>query len=169
MYLNFLKKTGTLFYHTTNWYGAESIITAGIDFSECRGRQDFGSKTTSYYLNNDFNCATEFGRHRFFDSCAIIVYHIPIDLLKQQFDYLDLSIDHKKWKNVVRVSRNGNKTCEADDYDFVYGPQATNGARLIKEPKATPHPSENKYQLAIKTRKLAKKINSSIIGVIIYK
>ncbi|CAG8506966.1 16534_t:CDS:2 [Rhizophagus irregularis] len=80
----------TLFYHTTNLWGAENIITEGIDFGECSRRQDFGGRTVSYYLNNNFKNAVEFARQRVLNSPAIIVYHIPATLLGQ-YDHLNLS------------------------------------------------------------------------------
>ncbi|PKC03081.1 hypothetical protein RhiirA5_452304 [Rhizophagus irregularis] len=157
----------TLFYHTTNLWGAENIITEGIDFGECRRRQDFGGRTVSYYLNNNFGNAIEFARQRVLNSPAIIVYHIPETLLEQH-DHLNLSEDHRMWKKVVRHSRNGIRNV-VDDYDSAYSPQATNGKKLIDDDKATPKASVDKNQLAIKSGKLSRKIDSQIVGVIIYK
>ncbi|CAB4428353.1 unnamed protein product [Rhizophagus irregularis] len=134
----------TLFYHTTNLWGAENIITEGIDFGECRRRQDF-------VLN----------------SPAIIVYHIPATLLEQH-DHLNLSEDHRMWQEVVRHSRNGIRNV-VDDYDSAYGPQATNVKKLIDDNKAILKASVDKNQLAIKSGKLSRKIDSQIVGVIIYK
>ncbi|GES85584.1 DUF3990 domain-containing protein [Rhizophagus clarus] len=157
----------SLFYHTTNIYGAERIITQGIDFGECNRRQDFGGTTVSYYLNDNFKRAIEFGRHRYIKSCAIIVYYIPVTLLEQH-DHLDLGEDNNKWKKVVHRSRSGLSN-EVDDYDSAYGPQATNGAKLLNDPNLTLKASVGKNQLAIKTRKLSKKVDSNIVGVIIYR
>lgn len=157
----------TLFYHTTNLYSAENIITQGIAFGKCREKQDFGGRDGSYYLNDKFEYAVEFGRYRFLnDTCVVIVYHIPVSLL-DQYSHLDLSEDNKNWKEVVCSSRSGLK-CIADDYDSVYGPQATNGTNLLNDVHSTPKESTYKNQLAVKTRKLSKRIDKQIVGVIIY-
>ncbi|PKY57088.1 hypothetical protein RhiirA4_477917 [Rhizophagus irregularis] len=130
----------TLFYHTTNLWGAENIITEGIDFGECRRRQDFGGRTVSYYLNNNFGNSSLLGNNE----------------------------DHRMWQEVVRHSRNGIRNV-VDDYDSAYGPQATNVKKLIDDNKAILKASVDKNQLAIKSGKLSRKIDSQIVGVIIYK
>ncbi|UZO11369.1 uncharacterized protein OCT59_002938 [Rhizophagus irregularis] len=147
----------TLFYHTTNLWGAKNIIMEGIDFGEYRRRQDFGGRTD----------VVKFARQRVLNSPAIIVYHIPETLLEQH-DHLNLSEDHRMWKDVVHHSRNGIRNV-VDDYDSAYGPQATNGKKLIDDNKVTPKASVDKNQLAIKSGKLSRKIDSQIVGVIIYK
>ncbi len=129
----------TLFYHTTNWYSAESIITGGINFGECRRRQDFSSKIVSYYLNNNFNCAIEFGQQWCLNTCAIVVYCIPANLL-ERYDHLDLSKNNKMWKDVVHRSCNGVVNI-VDDYDSAYDPQVTNDTRLLNDPRMTPQAS----------------------------
>src|SRR5207249_4883753 len=95
------------------------------------------------------------------------VYDIPEPLLKS-YDHLDLSNNNKRWQEVVRKSRN-LVGCEADIYDSVYGPQATNYIKIIKDKRETPKAAIDKNQLALKTGKLTKKVDSCIVGVIIYK
>ena len=53
---------------------------------------------------------------------------------------LILVVASKRWKDVVRESRN-SCVCEADVYDSVYGPQATNYVRMIKNKHETPQGS----------------------------
>ncbi|GBB91529.1 hypothetical protein RclHR1_01890003 [Rhizophagus clarus] len=111
----------TYYFHTTNQNGAESIIKDGIHLGKSAPYQDFGR--SSFYLNNEFRYATEWGRNRYLNpnSCVIFVYNIPNELL-QRYNYLDLSQDLKKWEQVVRKSYNGLKNV-ADKYDLIYGPQ----------------------------------------------
>ncbi|CAB4390548.1 unnamed protein product [Rhizophagus irregularis] len=139
--------------------------------------QQADESTLFYHTTNLWNCVllsqqqlwkwVEFARQRVLNSPAIIVYHIPETLLEQH-DHLNLSEDHRMWKEVVRHSRNGIRNV-VDDYDSAYGPQATNGKKLIDDDKATPKASVDKNQLAIKSGKLSRKIDSQIVGVIIYK
>ena len=82
-----------------------------------------------------------------------------------EFSCLDLQQDHERWKTVVRRSRNG-LSCDADNYDAVYGPQITNYKRLIKDRNARP---VDKNQLALKGRRLAKRVDKQLIGMIIYR
>ncbi|GBC36682.2 hypothetical protein GLOIN_2v1481681 [Rhizophagus irregularis DAOM 181602=DAOM 197198] len=92
----------------------------GIDFGEYRRRQDFGGRTD----------VVKFARQRVLNSPAIIVYHIPETLLEQH-DHLNLSEDHRMWKDVVHHSRNGIRNV-VDDYDSAYGPQATNDQKAAR-------------------------------------
>jgi hypothetical protein len=133
-----------------------------------QGKQDFG-KSASFHLNDEFRWAVEWGRKRYPkpNSCVILVYDIPKELLLK-YDHLDLSQDLKKWKNVVRNSRNGIFN-EADDYASIYGPQAENVKTLIKDSKASPCPSSDKNQLALKVRKLTKQVDKQLVGTIIYR
>ncbi|GBB92945.1 hypothetical protein RclHR1_02090009 [Rhizophagus clarus] len=157
----------TYYFHTTNRNHAESIIKSGIDVGRCYGNQDFG-RSASFHLNDDFRCAVEWGRKRYMNpnSCVIFVYDIPKELLLK-YDHLDLSRDPKKWKDVVRKSRNGIFN-EADDNASVYGFQAENVKTLIKDKNAPPRQSD-KNQLALKERKLTKQVDKRLIGTIIYR
>jgi hypothetical protein len=158
----------TYYFHTTNRNGAESIIKNGIHLGKCAPYQDFGR--SSFYLNDEFRCATEWGRKRYLNlpnTCVILVYDIPSELL-QRYHYLDLSQDLKKWKEVVRKSYNGLKSV-ADNYDLIYGPQTKNAIGLIKDKKVTPIPSSEKNQLAVKEKKLAEHVDKQLTGIIIYR
>jgi len=157
----------TYYFHSTSRNYAESIKQDGIKLGQGMPRQDFGS-SPSFCLNDKFRYATEWGRRRHPNSCTILVYDIPDELLRVEYSYLDLQQDHEKWKTVVRRSRNGLSS-DADNYDAVYGPQITNHKRLIKDRNASPVLDTDKNQLALKERKLAKRVDKQLIGMIIYR
>ncbi|RIA81097.1 hypothetical protein C1645_837528 [Glomus cerebriforme] len=166
--LNHFNNKDAWYYHTTDWISAESIFTDGISLSAGQKKQDFGGRTSSFYLNDEFKWAIDFGLQKFINSpCAIIIYDIPETLLKN-YKYLDLSSGNKRWKDVVRKSRNYRK-CEADKYDCVYGPQATNYVKMIKYRNETPKAAINKNQLALNSATLTEEVDLHIVGVIIYK
>ncbi len=144
------------------------LSSMALMWGKCRSKQDFG-KTPSYYLNDEFRWATKLARYRFPDSWAIILYDIPSMLLEQQHNHLDLSQEHSMWKNIVRRSRNGLYNEADDDYDSVFGTQSENGGELINDRYAKPKQSADKNQLALKTRKLTKKVDLLLKGVIIYR
>jgi predicted choloylglycine hydrolase len=54
---------------------------------------------------------------------------------------------NKRWKDVVRKSRN-YCACEADEYGSVYGPQATNYVKMIKNKYEIPKAAINKKHLS---------------------
>lgn len=116
----------SLYYHTINFYGAQRIITQGIDLGKCNGRQDFGGTTVSYYLNDNFKYAST---TIYKLMCYNCITHPPATLLEQH-DHFNLSEDNKRWEQVVRRSRSG-LSCEVDDYDSAYGPQATNDEKML--------------------------------------
>ncbi|GBB85843.1 hypothetical protein RclHR1_01230006 [Rhizophagus clarus] len=168
--LNFLLETDqnqfndktTWYYHTTDLISTESILTNGICMVG-QIKQDFGGRSPSFYLNDEFKWAIDFGLQKFISSpSAIIIYDIPKILLKgKDYCHLDLSGNDKKWMNVMRKSRNFCE-CEADDYDSIYGPQATNYIRMIRNKHETPKEAINKNQLALKYLKLTRLIDSRI-------
>lgn len=149
---------------------AESIFTDGISLVAGQKKQDFGGRTSSFYLNDEFKWAIDFGLQKFISSpSAIIIYDIPKTLLKgKEYEHLDLSGGNRRWKDVVRKSLN-YCLCEADEYDSVYGPQATNYVRMISHKYETPEAAINKNQLALKSIKLTRLVDLRIVGVIVYK
>jgi len=81
--LNQFNDKSTWYYHTTDLISAENIFTDGISLAVGQMKQDFGGRTTSFYLNNEFKSAIDFGIQKFIGSpCAIIIYDIPKSLLK---------------------------------------------------------------------------------------
>ncbi|CAB4396217.1 unnamed protein product [Rhizophagus irregularis] len=166
--LNQFNDKSTWYYHTTDLISAESIFTNGISLAVGQIKQDFGSRTTSFYLNDEFKLVIDFGIQKFIGSpCVIIIYDIPKSLLKD-YQHLDLSSGNKRWKDVVRKSRNFCK-CEADVYDSVYSPQVTNYIRMIRNKYEMPKADINKNQLALKSSRLTSAVDLRIVGIIIYK
>jgi hypothetical protein len=70
---------------------------------------------------------------------------------------------------VVRRSHNGLH-CDADtNYDSIYGPQTKNARRLLNNINETPISSSDKNQLAIKGRKLTRRVDRQLVGTILYR
>ncbi|PKC03160.1 hypothetical protein RhiirA5_424191 [Rhizophagus irregularis] len=135
----FNNNKSTWYYHTTDLISAESIFTDGISLVAGQKKQDFGGRTSSFYLNDEFKWAIDFRLQKFISSpSAIIIYDIPETLLKgKEYEHLDLNNGNKRWKDVVHKSHN-YCACEADEYGSVYGPQTTNYVRMIKNKYETP-------------------------------
>jgi hypothetical protein len=90
------------------------------------------------------------------------------ELLLVKYRRLDPRQDHNRWKTVVRRPCNG-LSCDADNYDTVYGPQIKNYGRLIKDINARPVPDTDKNQVALKERRLARlvdRLDRQLIGTI---
>ncbi|EXX63562.1 hypothetical protein RirG_151220 [Rhizophagus irregularis DAOM 197198w] len=135
----FNNNKSTWYYHTTDLISAESIFTDGISLVAGQKKQDFGGRTSSFYLNDEFKWAIDFRLQKFISSpSAIIIYDIPETLLKEkEYKHLDLNNGNKRWKDVVHKSCN-YCACETDEYGSVYGPQTTNYVRMIKNKYETP-------------------------------
>ncbi|GBC44842.2 hypothetical protein GLOIN_2v1794986 [Rhizophagus irregularis DAOM 181602=DAOM 197198] len=150
----FNNNKSTWYYHTTDLISAESIFTDGISLVAGQKKQDFGGRTSSFYLNDEFKWAIDFRLQKFISSpSAIIIYDIPETLLKEkEYKHLDLNNGNKRWKDVVHKSCN-YCACETDEYGSVYGPQTTNYVRMIKNKYETPKDSQPNFKLAKKWEK----------------
>lgn len=91
------------------------------------------------------------------------------DELVSRKDFLDLRNDMKLWQIVVRNNRSNLKN-ESDKYNFVIGPQAKDGKKLLKNGNMPPKPhSPNQDQLVLKKPKGVNIFNTKLLGVILFK
>ncbi|KAJ3173318.1 hypothetical protein HDU87_007692 [Geranomyces variabilis] len=157
---------GRCWYHTTDWAGGYDIAVNGIDQSRGQTCQDFGGRTSSYYLNHEWHAAVDWGVQRFPRNTAILVYDLSDALASHTDKTLDLTEDPRLWSRVVRASRSG-KANDSDGHRFVIGPQAKNGKDLIKNKTAAPKKHDTLQQTAVKGNAASTATNQSLIGVIL--
>ncbi|CAG8633408.1 18324_t:CDS:1, partial [Acaulospora morrowiae] len=161
------------------YQSAQSISKNGIKLNYCRVNLDFGA-STSFYLNPSFDNAIDFikGREGFY---GIVVYWVDMEKVKSMV-YRDSISDENLWREVVVASRCGQYSA-VDEDDFVYGYQLSN-AREILTAYGRPDDNEDSWQdliprarwfelirhlqLAVKTYKAVRIMNSCYVGTIYF-
>jgi len=158
-----------IWYHGTSLEYAEQIISTGILIAEGHKKQDFGGRTSGFYLSRNWYRASKRAEDRYPGLAgAVVIYHVNFEELLSMQDALDLSTDGKRWRNVVRGSRRGEET-EADSASFVFGPAASSFTKEQEYgPAWIPKPTEPRFdQLALKTQRLASYFDARVVGIVV--
>ncbi|RHZ80411.1 hypothetical protein Glove_136g114 [Diversispora epigaea] len=169
------------FFHATDYQGIQSISENGIKLIYCRTELDFGA-SSSFYLNpsleNTIDLIKKRGSVGFY---GIIVYWVNIEKLKSMI-YRDLIPNESLWREVVVASRCGQYSV-VDNDDFVYGYQLSN-LREIRTAYYNRNKKKDSWkslisiarwfepkrnlQLAVKTNKASKIMDSYQVGIIYF-
>jgi hypothetical protein len=162
-------KENALFYHTTSWKGAESIMEK-IVHSRGRSSLDFGLDP-GFYLAKSLEYALEFGETKsaqWNNQVAILVFSIPYDIpshIKSKHLY------RKEWDSVVRQTiKYGHSLynhLDIDEYDLIYGhiPANFEGIKKGEIPRPLNPP---KHQLVSKSDAADKFLQTCIVGCLFF-
>lgn len=161
--------SGKVYYHTTNWGGAVSLLQT-INVNKSRNCLDFGYKPC-FYVSESAADAIDWGvknARRWSDEVAILVFHLPRNFQKD-FDYQDLTSE--EWKAVVTTFRDCGEIPEMVDYDnvhdFIHGPMLANPQTYPTEGPRQHRPPVQ--QLAAKTRAATRFLYNCMKGAVIFR
>lgn len=162
-------KENALFYHTTSWKGAESVMEK-IVHSRGRSCLDFGLNP-GFYLAKSLEYALEFGESRsaqWNNQVAVLVFSIPYDIpshIKSNHLY------RKEWEYVVRYTIKYRDSLDnhmdIDNYDLIYGhiPANFEGIKRGEIPRPLNPP---KHQLVSKSDAADKFLQTCIAGCLFF-
>jgi hypothetical protein len=163
-----------IYYHTTNWEGALSIMDGGINHSAGRKCLDFGWQG-GFYIGDSAENAIQWGVRRSAATqheTAIILFRLSsADMDAKKLRYRELKGDD--WKKITKKSRMClreayNEMSELRRIDYIYGPMVRNVeevARGMGEPRTHTPP---KYQLVSKTDDGDEYLHDNIIGCVFF-
>jgi hypothetical protein len=167
----FPSSRGNVFFHTTNWRGAQDIMNV-ISLIKGRICLDFGLDR-AFYLSESVKDAIDWGvKHSgaWSNEVAILIFYIPYDFYKD-FSYKDLTINHDEWNWVVTSFRNCKELDDVkeydEQYDFIYGPMMKNPKKYkIEGPKTHQPPI---MQLAAKNVLATRYLYKYMKGACVFK
>lgn len=163
-----------IYYHTTSWEGALSIMDGGINHSAGRKCLDFGWQG-GFYIGDSAENAIQWGVKRSAATqheTAILLFRLSAaDIDAKKLRYRELKGD--EWKKITKKSRmclggTYNEMNELRRIDYIYGPMVRNVeevARGMGEPRAHTPP---KYQLVSKTDDGDEYLHDNIIGCVFF-
>jgi hypothetical protein len=180
--------THTLFYHSTNWKSAQSILI-NIDHTMGEDCLDFGTGP-SFYVGLHFEDALDWGERedeRSSHEVATFIFSLPKNIDKVKLKFLNgdewvnvikksrLCLKHdierecinKENLNKIRKMKNCNELPEIRDFDFVLGAMVANIYADYKKTKPSMHKPPKK-QLASKTKEGDQYLQERMIGCVFY-
>lgn len=175
-----------IYYHTTNFDGALSILGDGINLSRGAKNQDFSSED-GFYLHPEEDADKAIEWRNWGCQQAIIVFLVKKDEM-MQFEHLDLPDTHENWQNEIKLFRtatqhwNGRRRfnqaqCIMDlsnayrefrqcKYKWIQG-YACRNPNKVKSFEENPSPGAEPFrQLALKSNEVVTLFHESIIGVL---
>lgn len=160
-------------FHATSWAFADDIARNGIRLELCQHSRDLG-RNRSFYLYTDCKDAMNFShkqRTLYHRQNAILVFQLGQELAERNgcsWKILDVGSD--EWRTVVTDSRNGKRS-SIDQFDFVQS--ATSGcaaqSKLLRTVQRTSDvnlPSDQHIQIACKSERGVRLLESNLVGVI---
>jgi hypothetical protein len=174
--------THTLFYHSTNWKSAESILVR-IDHTKGVECLDFGT-SPSFYVGLHYEDALDWGRRedgRSSHEVATFIFSIPKNIEGPSIKFLK----DNEWKIVVKKSRqclkhryqeedktihrleNYSELPEVRIYDYIFGNMVANVSATSKGKEPFAHKPPKK-QIASKTTKGDQYLQERMIGCVFY-